>query len=103
MQPKTGFDIDVGYAAEKTPLTVTIPLNTPEQDVELIKEMKVRAFAQTENVSDAVMRTPLASSYRETTSAAHRYIQWTRVHKQPDEMYPNRLMSNIQSQKAARI
>jgi hypothetical protein len=103
MQLQTAFDVDVGYAAGKTPLTVTISLDAPEQDVELIKEMMVRAFAQTETVSDAVMRTLLASSYRETKSPTHRYIQWTRVHEQPNEMYPSRLMSNIQSQKAARM
>jgi hypothetical protein len=101
--PSNTFDLDVGYAADRTPLTVTIPLSAAESEVEVIKEMMVTAFSQTEGVSFNVMKTLLESTYRETTSATHRYIQWTRVHARADELYPTRLMENIRAQKAARL
>jgi hypothetical protein len=95
MAPKTSFDLDVGYMPDKTPLTVVIPLTASEQDIEEIKEMMVRAFAQTESVPDSVMKTLLAQTYRHTQTANHHYIQWTRIHTKADEMYPNRLMQNL--------
>lgn len=97
MVPKAGFDVDVAYLTDKTPLTVTIPVNASEQDIAEIESAMIQAFAKTEGVSESVMRSLLQQSRRQTKSATHTYIQWTRVHAKPDEMYPNRLMENIRA------
>jgi GTP-binding protein EngB required for normal cell division len=93
----TAFDLDVGYTADRTPLTVIIPVKASKHEIEEIKEMMVKAFARTENVPEAVMRTLMDELCFHTTSATHHYIQWTRVHAKEDEMYASRLMENIRA------